>query len=54
MSKPSSRVRELDQRLREAWSAYSGFLEERLAGLDDVRANGGGGHVMRRMAQVNQ
>ena len=42
------------ERLREAWSAYSGFLEERLAGLDDVRANGGGGHVMRRLAEVNQ
>jgi len=27
------------ERLREAWSAFSGFLEERLAGLDDVRAN---------------
>ncbi|MCA3740593.1 MAG: ABC transporter ATP-binding protein [Phenylobacterium sp.] len=41
------------ERLREAWSAFSGFLEERLAGLDDVRANGGGPHVMRRMAEVN-
>ncbi|MCA6294986.1 MAG: ABC transporter ATP-binding protein [Phenylobacterium sp.] len=41
------------ERLREAWSAYSGFLEERLAGLDDVRANGGGPHVMRRMGEVN-
>ncbi|MFM8819279.1 MAG: ABC transporter ATP-binding protein, partial [Phenylobacterium sp.] len=42
------------ERLREAWSAFSGFLEERLAGLDDVRANGGGPHVMRRMAEVNK
>jgi len=41
------------ERLREAWSAFSGFLEERLAGLDDVRANGGGPHVMRRMGEVN-
>ena len=41
------------ERLREAWSAFSGFLEERLAGMDDVRANGGGPHVMRRMAEVN-
>jgi ABC-type multidrug transport system fused ATPase/permease subunit len=42
------------ERLREAWSAFSGFLEERLAGLDDVRANGGGPHVMRRMGEVNR
>jgi ABC-type multidrug transport system fused ATPase/permease subunit len=36
------------ERVRDAFSAFSGFLEERLAGLDDVRANGGGPHVMRR------
>jgi len=36
------------ERLRDAFSAFSAFLEERLAGLDDVRANAGGAHVMRR------
>ena len=36
------------ERVRDAFSAFSGFLEERLAGLDDIRANGGGAHVMRR------
>ena len=38
------------ERVRNAFSAFSAFLEERLAGLDDIRANGGGGHVMRRFA----
>ncbi len=41
------------ERLRQAWSELSGFLEERIAGLDDIRANGGGGHVMARMAIIN-
>ena len=36
------------ERVRDAFSAFSGFLEERIAGLDDIRANGGGEHVMRR------
>jgi len=33
---------------REASAGLFGFLEERLAGIDDVRANGGGHYVMRR------
>src|SRR5262249_30319477 len=33
---------------RQASAANYGFLEERLAGLDDIRANGGGAFVMRR------
>ena len=36
------------ERVRDAFSAFSAFLEERLAGLDDIRANDGGAHVMRR------
>ena len=38
------------ERVRDAFSAFSAFLEERLAGLDDIRGNGGGRHVMRRFA----
>jgi ATP-binding cassette, subfamily B, bacterial len=34
---------------REAHAGLFGLIEERLAGLDDVRANGGGGYVMRRL-----
>ncbi|MFO1014159.1 MAG: ABC transporter ATP-binding protein [Caulobacteraceae bacterium] len=34
---------------RQAWSEMAGFLEERMGGLDDIRANGGGDHVMRKM-----
>ncbi|HLK25882.1 MAG TPA: ABC transporter ATP-binding protein [Caulobacteraceae bacterium] len=41
------------ERFRNAFSAFSAFLEERLAGLDDVRANSGGEHVMRRFAELN-
>jgi ATP-binding cassette, subfamily B, bacterial len=37
------------ERLRQAWSQLSGFFEERLAGLDDIRANAGGGHAMARL-----
>lgn len=33
---------------REASAQFLGFLEERLAGVDDLRANGAGGYVMRR------
>jgi ATP-binding cassette subfamily B protein len=32
---------------RQAIAELFGFIEERLAGIDDIRANGGGGHVMR-------
>ncbi len=38
---------------RQARSDMSGFLEERLGGLDDIRANGGGAHVMRRHAMLS-
>jgi ATP-binding cassette, subfamily B, bacterial len=37
---------------RQAAAALFGFLEERIAGLDDLRANGAGGYVMRRLYQV--
>ena len=37
---------------RQASAVLFGFLEERLAGLDDVRANGAGAHVMRRFYTV--
>ncbi len=37
---------------REARSDLAGFLEERIGGLDDIRANGGGGYVMRRLGEV--
>ncbi|HEX6605450.1 MAG TPA: ABC transporter ATP-binding protein [Chloroflexia bacterium] len=33
---------------RQASAKLFGFLEERLAGLDDLRANGGSAHTMRR------
>ncbi len=33
---------------RQASAKLFGFLEERLAGLDDLRANGGAAHTMRR------
>ncbi len=42
------------ERFRNAVSAFSAFLEERLAGLEDVRANGGGAHVMRRFGEINK
>jgi ATP-binding cassette, subfamily B, bacterial len=37
---------------RKASASFFSFLEERLAGLDDLRANGGGAYVMRRFDQV--
>jgi len=42
------------ERVRNAFSAFSAFLEERVAGLEDIRANGGGVHVMRRFAEINR
>ena len=33
---------------REASAKFLGFLEERLAGVEDLRANGAGGYAMRR------
>jgi ATP-binding cassette subfamily B protein len=38
---------------RQARADLAGFVEERLGGLDDIRANGGGGHVMDRMTALN-
>jgi ATP-binding cassette subfamily B protein len=38
---------------REASAELFGSIEERLAGLDDVRANGGGEHAMRRFHEVS-
>lgn len=37
---------------RETSAQLFGFIEERVAGLDDIRANGAGSHVMRRYAEV--
>ncbi|MHB8575884.1 MAG: ABC transporter ATP-binding protein [Dehalococcoidia bacterium] len=39
---------------RQAYAELYGFLEERLAGLDDIRANGGGGYVMRRFFEAHR
>ena len=36
---------------REQWARHYGFIEERLGGVDDIRANGGGGYVMRRLGE---
>ena len=38
---------------RQARSELAGFVEERIGGLDDVRANGGGAHVMQRLGGLN-
>lgn len=40
-------------RLRERRAALAGFVEERLAGAEDIRANGAGAHVMNRFHQVS-
>ncbi|HEY1751757.1 MAG TPA: ABC transporter ATP-binding protein [Caulobacteraceae bacterium] len=37
---------------RQSRSQLAGFLEERIGGLDDIRANAGGAHVMGRLADV--
>ncbi|MEZ4727680.1 MAG: ABC transporter ATP-binding protein [Caldilineaceae bacterium] len=39
---------------RQAQAALNGFLEERLSGREDVRANGGEGYVLRGMAVVQR
>ena len=36
---------------REATAQLFGFLEERLAGMEDIRTNGGQNYVMRRLAE---
>ena len=38
---------------RQVRSELAGFVEERVGGLDDVRANGGGAHVMQRLGGLN-
>ena len=40
------------RREREASARLFGFVEERLAGLDDVRANGAAGHALHRFGAV--
>ena len=37
---------------RQASARLFGFLEERLSGVEDVRANGAGAYVMRRLAEA--
>jgi ABC-type multidrug transport system fused ATPase/permease subunit len=37
---------------RQSRAELTGFLEERLGGLDDIRANGGGAHVMAGLEAV--
>lgn len=37
------------ERVRQAFSDFSGFLEERILGLDDIRANGGGAQAMAQL-----
>ncbi|HEY3887988.1 MAG TPA: ABC transporter ATP-binding protein [Caulobacteraceae bacterium] len=39
---------------RQSRSDLTGFLEERVGGLDDIRANGGGGHVMRGLGAITK
>ena len=39
---------------RQASAELFGFIEERLAGMDDIRANGAGEHVMRRFNEVER
>ncbi len=39
---------------RESSAQLFGFVEERLAGLDDLRANGGGGYAMQSFTRVAQ
>lgn len=43
---------EATEKEREADAAVYGFVEERLAGIEEIRANGGGSHVMRQFAAV--
>ena len=39
--------------VRQARADLAGFVEERLGGLDDIRANGGGEHVSAGLGQLN-
>lgn len=40
--------------VRQTSAEYFGFLGERLAGTEDVRANGAAGYVLRRMAEIQR
>lgn len=40
------------EREREASAVTYGFLEERLAGIEDIRANGGGAHTLRQFQLI--
>jgi ABC-type multidrug transport system fused ATPase/permease subunit len=42
------------QQAREASGQIFGFIEERLSGLDDIRANGAGRYVMHRFLQLQR
>ena len=44
----------LFQRQQEARAQFFGFLEEQLAALQDIRANGGRGYVMDRFYRINR
>jgi ATP-binding cassette subfamily B protein len=39
---------------RQSRAELAGFLEERIGGLDDIRANGGGGHVIRGLEAITE
>lgn len=49
-----SRVVRYWHAVRDAYTALFSFVEERLGGLEDVRANGGSAHVLYRLAQLSQ
>jgi ABC-type multidrug transport system fused ATPase/permease subunit len=42
------------QEARELTAQVFGFIEERLSGLDDIRANGGGRYVMHRFLELQR
>ena len=39
---------------REANGRVFGFIEERLTGIEDIRANGAGAHVMKRLGEIQR
>jgi ATP-binding cassette, subfamily B, bacterial len=39
---------------RQSRSDLAGFIEERVGGLDDIRANGGGDHIMRGLGAITE
>ncbi|MBL8131860.1 MAG: ABC transporter ATP-binding protein [Anaerolineae bacterium] len=40
--------------LREIFARLSGFIEEHLGGMEDLRANGAGGYVIDRLGDIHQ